>query len=125
MALHGIGRQDDAMLLINQAIDYCRVTGDRWMQPELLRIKGEYLLSKEKPQPDNAESAFIKALEVAREHEAKSWELRTAISLAEFWRSQERESEARDLITPIYEWFSEGFGTPDLRAANSLLESLS
>ncbi len=125
LALHGIGRQDDAMLLINQAIDYCRVTGDRWMEPELLRIKGEYLLSKEKPQPDNAESAFIKALEVAREHEAKSWELRTAISLAEFWRSQERESEARDLITPIYEWFSEGFGTPDLRAANSLLESLS
>jgi class 3 adenylate cyclase/tetratricopeptide (TPR) repeat protein len=125
LALHGIGRTDDAMRLINQAIDYCRETGDRWMEPELLRIKGEYLLSKDKPQPDNAENAFVKALEVAREHGAKSWELRTAISLAGFWQSRDKESEARDLITPIYEWFREGFDTSDLRAAKSLLEHLS
>jgi tetratricopeptide (TPR) repeat protein len=125
LALHGTGRQDDAMLLIDQAIDYCRVTGDCWMEPELLRIKGGFLLSKDKQQPDNAENAFTKAFEMAREYGAKSWELRAAISLAEFWRSRDRESEARNLITPVYEWFSEGFDTPDLRAAKSILEDLS
>jgi len=125
LALHGMGRLEDAILLIEQAIDYCRVTGDCWMEPELLRIKGDFLLGREKQQSGIAESAFIKSLELAREHGAKSWELRTAISLAEFWQSRDKDSEARDLITPIYEWFREGFDTSDLRKAKSLLEHLS
>jgi predicted ATPase len=95
------------------------------MEPELLRIKGDFLLDRDDKLPDMAETAFMKALELAREHEAKSWELRAATSLAGLWRSRDRESEARKLITPIYEWYTEGFATHDLREAKSLLEHIS
>ena len=125
LALQGMGRRRDAMQLIDRAIAYCRETGDCWMEPELLRIKGDFLLDCDDKLPDMAETAFMKALELAREHEAKSWELRAATSLAGLWRSRDRESEARKLITPVYEWFTEGFATHDLREAKSLLEHIS
>ena len=94
------------------------------MEPELLRIKGDFLLDPDNPQPEIAESAFTQALDLAREHEAKSWELRAATSLGKLWQSQSSESTARELITPVYEWFREGFNTPDLREAKSMLEQL-
>jgi predicted ATPase len=95
------------------------------MEPELLRIKGEFLLDRDDSQPQMAENVFTEALELARAQGAKSWELRTATSLAKVWRSQDREPEARELIVPIYEWFTEGFNTVDLKAAKVLVEQLS
>ncbi len=125
LALHGMDRQQEATQLIDQAIDYCRETGDCWMEPELLRIKGGFLLERDNPQPQTAEDAFTESLELARTHGAKSWELRAATSLARLWQSQDREPEAQELINPIYEWFTEGFDTPDLKAAKALVEQLS
>jgi hypothetical protein len=124
LALHGMGRRREAIQLIDRAIEYCRETGDCWMEPEVLRIKGEFLLDQDNPQPATAISTFTEALDVARAHQAKSWELRTATSLAKMWRSQSKESEAKELLAPIYDWFTEGFDTADLKNAKTLLVEL-
>jgi predicted ATPase len=71
-----------------------------------------------------AETYFERALAVARAQQAKSWELRAATSMARLWRDQGRCDEARELLAPVYGWFTEGFGTPDLQEAKSLLDSL-
>jgi predicted ATPase len=71
-----------------------------------------------------AEGYFKRALEIARSQRARSWELRTATSLARFWRDQDRRAEARDLLAPVYGWFAEGFDTRDLIEANTLLDDL-
>jgi len=71
-----------------------------------------------------AEANFERALAVAREQHAKSWELRAAISLARLWRDQGKVQQARELLTPVYDWFTEGFDTRDLREAKALLEEL-
>ena len=73
----------------------------------------------------NAEAAFRKALEVARHQQAKSWELRAATSLARLWQQQGKTIEARDLLAPVYDWFTEGFDTADLQDAKALLEGVS
>ncbi len=124
LALHGMNRAEEALQLIERAINYSRETGDCWMEPELLRIKGGFYLDAPAPQPAAAESSFIKALQLARDHAAKGWELRAATSLARLWESNGKVSEARGLLTPVYEWFSEGFNTQDLRQAKMLLEQL-
>jgi predicted ATPase len=71
-----------------------------------------------------AEAHFNRALTIARAQQAKSWELRAATSLAHLWRDQGKRAEARDLLAPVYGWFTEGFDTPDLKEAKSLLEQL-
>ena len=71
-----------------------------------------------------ATELYRKALSIAREQEAKLWELRAAVSLARLWREQGRRAEARALLAPVYGWFSEGFATPDLKAAKMLLDEL-
>jgi predicted ATPase len=78
------------------------------------------------PQPDaaKAEAYFERALVVAREQQAKSWELRTAMSMARLWRDQGKRDEARDLLAPVYGWFTEGFDTLDLKEAKALLDEL-
>ena len=124
MGLRGIGQHSGALGLIERAIVHCRKTGDRFMEPECLRLKGELLLEGEKPDRAAAEAALRQSLQLAREHKAKSWELRAATSLAKLWQSSGREIEARDLLAPIYEWFTEGFDTLDLRQANELLNEL-
>ena len=124
LALQGMGRRQDAMKLIDEAIAYCRETGDCWMEPEVLRIKGEFLLDRENPQAEAAVSVFKQGLDVAREHSAKSWELRAAMSLARLWQTQDKRSEARELLAPLFDWFSQGFETPDLLRAKALLEEL-
>ncbi len=100
-------------------------TSARLSQPffnaELLRLKGELLLSKDEAE---AESLFKRALEIARSQEAKSLELRAAMSLARLWQSQGKRAEARDLLHPVYDWFTEGFDTLDLKDAKALLEEL-
>ena len=88
------------------------------------RLEGAFLLARD----DNAEAAeagFSRALEIARQQQARSLELRAAMSLAELWRSQGKTIEARDLLAPVYGWFTEGFDTADLKDAKALLDKLS
>jgi predicted ATPase len=74
--------------------------------------------------PEAAEELYRKALSIAEEQEAKLWELRATVSLARLWHDQGRRAEARDLLAPVYGWFTEGFDTPDLKEAKALLEAL-
>ena len=95
---------------------------ERWFAAELNRHKGELLLRQ--GHPEATEGLYRKALSIAREQEAKLWELRAAASLARFRRDQGRRAEARDLLAPVYGWFTEGFDTADLKDAKALLDEL-
>jgi predicted ATPase len=95
---------------------------EHWCEAELFRIKGELLLMRE--EDAEAEAAFVRAVAVARSQAAKSPELRAATSLARLWRTQDKSAEARGMLAEIYDWFSEGFDTPDLQDARALLEQL-
>ena len=97
-------------------------TGVRWFAAELNRHKGQLLLRQ--GYSEAAEELYRKALSIAAEQEAKLWELRAAVSLAGLHRDQGRRAEARDLLAPVYRWFTEGFGTPDLKEAKALLDEL-
>jgi predicted ATPase len=97
-------------------------TGARWFAAELNRQKGRLLLRQ--GQAATAEELYRKALGIAREQEAKLWELRAGASLARLWRDQGRRTAARDLIAPVYGWFTEGSATPDLKAVKALLDEL-
>jgi predicted ATPase len=95
----------------------------RW-EAEVCRLRGVLLLRQAVPQPEEAEACFQRALEVARRQQAKSLELRAAMSLARLWQQQDRRAEAHALLAPIYDWFTEGFDTADLQEAKALLEAL-
>lgn len=125
IALGGLGRTQEALALIEAAIAHCRNTGDRYMEPEVLRVKAELMLANDQSTSNAAEQILIEALQIAREHKAKSWELRAATSLARLMRSRDKRSKALDLLAPIFDWFNEGFDTTDLREAQALLEDLS
>ena len=88
------------------------------------RIAGEIALKPLSPDTEKAEKYFERALAVARQQQAKSWELRAAMSLARLWRSQGRPQQARELLAPVYGWFTEGFDTLDLKEAKALLDEL-
>jgi predicted ATPase len=94
---------------------------ERWYQAEINRIAGEIALNSRDPDPAKAEAYFERALAVARQQRAKSWELRAAMSLARIWRNQSKVQEARELLAPVYGWFTEGFDTRDLKEAKALL----
>jgi predicted ATPase len=116
------GQNEEASALLDDAFQIVERTGERWLQAELYRDKGQLLLRQELSAA--AEELYCKALSIAREQEAKLWELRAAVSLAQLRRDQGRLSEARDLLAPIYGWFTEGFDTPDLKEAKALLDEL-
>ena len=116
------GQIENAVTQLEDALQNVEGTGERWFAAELNRHKGELLLRQ--GNPDAAEELYRKALSIAQEQEAKLWELRAAASLARLWRDQGCHAEARDLLAPIYGWFTEGFDTPDLREARALLEEL-
>jgi predicted ATPase len=100
-------------------------TGQRMWEAEVSRLAGEIALLS--PQTDavvKAQTYFERALAVARQQRAKSWELRASMSLARLWRDQGKVSEARELLAPVYGWFTEGFDTRDLKDAKVLLEEL-
>jgi predicted ATPase len=97
---------------------------ERWCEAEINRIAGEIALLSPTPNATKAERYFEHALEVARLQQAKSWELRAATSLARLWRSQGKVQQARELLAPVYGWFTEGFDTRDLKEAKALLEAL-
>jgi predicted ATPase len=101
-----------------------KTTKERWCEPEVYRMAGEIaFLSSERDQ-SKAEAFFERALSVARQQQAKSWELRAAMSLARLWRDQGKVQQARELLAPVYGWFTEGFDTRDLKEAKALLEEL-
>ena len=98
---------------------------ERYWEAEVYRVRGELLVLDPKPDVAKAEAYFNRALDVARKQRAKFWELRGAISMARLWRDQGKRDEARELLAPIYGWFTEGFDTLDLKEAKTLLDELS
>jgi predicted ATPase len=116
------GQNEEALALVDEALQIAGRTGERWFAAELNRLKGQFLLRQ--GDTEAAEELYRKALSIAEEQEAKLWELRAAVSLARLRRDHGRPTEARDLLAPVYNWFTEGFGTPDLKDAKALLEEL-
>jgi predicted ATPase len=116
------GQVEEGLALLDDALQIIEKTGERWFAAELNRHKGQFLLRQ--GHSEAAEELYYKALSIAEEQEAKLWELRAAASLARLRRDQGRRGEARDLLAPVYGWFTEGFGTPDLKDAKALLDEL-
>jgi hypothetical protein len=115
------GLADDGLRMLSSISDQDRGT---IFAPELHRLEGELLLRRSEPAPDEAERCFRRAIELARARAEKSLELRAATSLARLLATRGRRGDARDILAPIYGWFTEGFDTADLRAANTLLAEL-
>ena len=108
--------------VLAEALTLVDTTGERWYEPELQRLKGALWLSHSVDKRAEAETCFQHAMTIAQSQGAKAWELRTATSLARLWQHQGKRQEARDLLAPIYNWFTEGFDTPDLQDAKALLD---
>ena len=100
-------------------------TGERWYEAEVLRVAGEIALMSPERDTAKAEMFFDSALAVARQQQARSWELRAATSLARLWQKQGKRAEAHNLLSNVYNWFTEGFDTKDLQEAKALLKELS
>jgi len=123
---------------VSEALTVADKTEERWYEAELCRLKGELTLAQSKVQslksnvtdsrpliPDlqgEAEACFLKAIEIARKQQAKSLELRAATSLARLWQQQGKTTEAHQMLSELYNWFTEGFDTKDLQEAKALLE---
>jgi class 3 adenylate cyclase/predicted ATPase len=116
------GQIEEAATQLDDALQIVEQTGERWYAAELERYKGQLLLRQ--GHSEAAEELYRKALRIAEEQEAKLWELRATMSLARLRRDQGRHAEARDLLAPVYGWFTEGFDTPDLKEAKALLDEL-
>jgi predicted ATPase len=99
-------------------------TKERWFEAEVHRIAGEIALKSQQPDVAKAQAYFERALAMAREQQAKSWELRAAMSMARLLHDQGKRDEARELLAPVHSWFTEGFDTRDLKEAKALLEEL-
>jgi predicted ATPase len=119
-----LGQFDDAWRCITEAMTAVETTKERWCEAELRRVAGEIALKSPEWDMAKAEAYFERALSVAREQQAKSWELRAAMSMARLRRDQGKRNEARELLAPVYGWFTEGFDTLDLREAKGLLDEL-
>jgi class 3 adenylate cyclase/predicted ATPase len=116
------GQIEEAVTLLDDALQIVERTGERWLEAELYRHKGQLLLRQ--GHSEVAEELCRKALSIAQEQGAKLWELRATLSLARLHRDQGRRAEARDLLAPVYGWFTEGFDTTDLKEAKALLDEL-
>jgi predicted ATPase len=119
-----LGQFDEAWRCMDEATTMIEATGERWFEAEANRIAGEIALQSLEPNAAKAESYFERSLAVARQQQAKSFELRAAMSLASLWRDQGKVQQARELLAPVYGWFTEGFDTRDLKEAKALLEEL-
>ena len=146
-----MGQLREGLSVLAEALAMVQKTGERYYEAELYRLKGELLLNDERgmqnderntkaaeqgPAPihhssfiihrfEEAEACFLKAIEVARRQQAKSWELRAVMGLSRLWQQQGKKKQARRLLAEIYSWFTEGFDTADLKEAKALLEELS
>jgi predicted ATPase len=116
------GQWRAALAHLTEARDLAEETEARWFQAETLRLTGEVLLAT--GDPAGAEASYRDAIAIAQQQSAKLWELRAAMSLARLWRDQGKRGEARDLLAPVYGWFTEGFATKDLKDAKALLDEL-
>jgi adenylate cyclase len=119
------GQAEEGLRVVEEALAFVERTGEHFYEAELHRLKGSLLLQQSPAHDHQAEVCFHKALDVARCQEAKSWELRAATSLARLWQQQGKRAAARDLLAPVYNWFTEGFDTADLQDAKALLDELS
>jgi predicted ATPase len=121
------GQVAEGLSVVAEALAAVDKTGDRLWEAELYRLKGELTLhqSSGHRRESEAEACFHKAIEIARKQQAKSLELRAAISLARLWQQQGKQAEAHTLLSEIYNWFTEGFDTKDLQEAKALLDELS
>jgi len=120
------GMAEEGLELVTEALTLTQRDDERWWEAELHRVKGELLLTNSPNTSGEAtEACFNQALDIARIQSARSLELRAATSLARLWQEQGKLKEARDLLAPIYDWFTEGFDTPDLKDAKALLDELS
>jgi predicted ATPase len=124
LAYAELGRPDDARRCIDDAIDKVERSNEKWCEAEVNRVAGEVALKSPARDTQKAEKYFEHALSVARAQQAKSWELRAAMSMARLWCSQGKAQQARELLAPVYGWFTEGFDTRDLKEARALLDEL-
>ena len=134
------GQTEEGLSALVEALNLVDKTDERWWEAELYRLRGELTLAQSKvqslkskvtdpqslsPGPQaKAEACFHKAIAIAQKQSAKSWELRAATSLVRLWQQHGKKEEARELLTPVYDWFSEGFDTTDLKDAKALLDEL-
>jgi predicted ATPase len=119
-----VSQFEEAWRCISEAMTAVETTKESWYEAEVNRVAGETTLLSPEPDVTKAETYFHHALTVARQQQAKSWELRAAMSLARLWRDQGKVQQARELLAPVYGWFTEGFDTLDLKEAKALLEEL-
>ena len=124
LAYAELGKLADAWRCIGEAMTLAETSKERWYEAEINRIAGEIALKLPDRNTETAEMYFHRALEIARVQQAKSWELRAATSMARLWRDQGKLGKARELLAPVYSWFTEGFDTADLKEAKSLLDEL-
>jgi tetratricopeptide (TPR) repeat protein len=118
------GQAETGLRVVAEALAVAHRTGERRDEAEISRIKGELLLQQAIPNAPEADACFQQALAMARRQQAKSWELRAAMSLARLWQQQGKQAKARELLAPTYDWFTEGFDTADLQDARALLDAL-
>jgi predicted ATPase len=118
-----VGQIDEGLTALTEALATAHKTGECWWEAELYRLKGELLLRRASP-TEEVEACFRQALTGAQHQQAKSLELRAALSLARLWQRQGKRATAHALLAPIYGWFIEGFDTADLQEAKALLEEL-
>jgi predicted ATPase len=123
-ACRAAGRFEDAMHAVDRGIQFVAESGEGLREAELNRLKGVLLLRMDASASSDGENWLLRALEIARQQESRSMELRIAIDLARLWRSQGKVGEARSLLAPIHGWFTEGLDTPSLKDAKALLDTL-
>jgi predicted ATPase len=115
---------DEGLSALSEALTLVDKTGERWYEGELHRVKGELLLAKSSEHQAEVSTCFQLALDITRRQQAKSLELRAAMSLSRLWKEQGKRQAARELLAPVYGWFTEGFDTADLQEAKALLDEL-
>ena len=119
-----LGQFDDAWRRVTEAMTEIETTKERWQDAEVHRVAGEIARMSPGAGTASAEAYLEQALAIARAQQAKSWELRVAMSMARLWCDQGKRDQARDLLAPVYDWFTEGFDTHDLKEAKGLLDGL-
>jgi predicted ATPase len=119
-----VGQVDVARSYIVEAMEAIQTSKERWYEAEVHRADGEFALRSPQSDTAKAEACFERALAIARQQRARSWELRAAMSVARLWRDQGKPQQARELLAPVYGWFTEGFDTRDLKEAKALLGTL-
>jgi predicted ATPase len=119
-----VGRVAEGLRLLVEALEAVEASERRELLAEAYQLQGAFLLRQAVPEVAQAEACFQQALAIARRQQARSYELRAAVSLSRLWQRQGKRTEAYDLLAPIYAWFTEGFDTADLQEAKALLEAL-